>query len=45
MEGTSFEEDQAALVAVAPVLRRVLARLDQSGSDRAGAGVRGAGRS
>ena len=36
MEGTSFEEDQAALFAVAPMLRRVLARLDQFGSDQLG---------
>ena len=36
MEGTSFEEDCAALAAVAPMLRRVLGRLDQAGSDRWG---------
>ena len=36
MEGTSFEEDQAALFAVAPMLRRVLARLHQFGSDQLG---------
>ena len=36
MEGTSFEEDHAALFAVAPMLRRVLARLDQFGSDQLG---------
>ena len=45
MEGTSFEEDWAAVVAAAPVLRRVLSRLHQAGSDRAGAVVRRARRS
>ena len=36
MEGTSFEEDRAVLVAVAPVLRRVLGRLHQVGSGELG---------
>ena len=36
MEGTSFEEDRAVLVAAAPVLRRVLGRLHQAGSDQLG---------
>jgi hypothetical protein len=36
MEGTSFEEDRAALVAAAPVLRRVLGRLHQAGSPELG---------
>ena len=36
MEGTSFEEDRAVLVAVAPVLRRVLGRLHQAGSAELG---------
>ena len=32
MEGTSFEEDRAVLVAAAPVLRRLVGRLHQAGS-------------
>ena len=36
MEGTSFEADRAVLVAAAPVLRRVLGRLHQAGSDQLG---------
>src|SRR4051794_3533150 len=36
MEGTSFAEDRAVLVAVAPVLRRVLGRLHQAGSAELG---------
>ncbi len=40
MEGTSFEEDRAVLVAAAPVLRRLVRRLHQAGSDRAGADLR-----
>src|SRR3954453_3751973 len=32
MEGTSFAEDRAVLVAAAPVLRRLLGRLHQAGS-------------
>ena len=36
MEGTSFEEDRAVLVAAAPVLRRVLGRLHQAGSAELG---------
>ena len=36
MEGTSFEQDRAVLVAAAPVLRRVLGRLHQAGSDQLG---------
>src|SRR3954452_20762857 len=36
MEGTSFEEDRAVLVAAAPVLRRVLGRLHQAGSGELG---------
>ena len=36
MEGTSFEEDWAAVAAGAPVLRRVLGRLHQAGSDQLG---------
>ena len=36
MEGTSFEEDRAVLVAAAPVLRRLLGRLHQAGSDQLG---------
>ena len=46
MEGTSFEEDWAAVAAqVLPVLRRVLSRVHQASSDRAGADLRRAGRS
>src|SRR3954466_2701224 len=36
MEGTSFEEDRAVLVAAAPVLRRVLGRLHRAGSAELG---------
>src|SRR3954468_15031145 len=36
MEGTSFAEDRAVLVAAAPVLRRVLGRLHQAGSAELG---------
>ena len=36
MEGTSFEEDRAVLVAAAPVLRRLVGRLHQAGSDQLG---------
>ena len=36
MEGTSFEEDWAAVVAAAPALRRVLGRLHQVGSAELG---------
>src|SRR3954468_9657039 len=36
MEGTSFAEDRAVLVAAAPVLRRVLGRLHQAGSGELG---------
>ncbi len=36
MEGTSFEQDRAVLVAAAPVVRRVLGRLHQAGSDQLG---------
>ena len=36
MEGTSFEEDRAVLVAAAPVLRRLVRRLHQAGSDQLG---------
>ena len=36
MEGISFEQDRAVLVAVAPVLRRVLGRLHQAGSQQLG---------
>ena len=32
MEGTSFEQDRAVLVAAAPVLRRLVGRLHQAGS-------------
>src|SRR3954470_17348119 len=36
MEGTSFAEDRAVLVAAAPVLRRLLGRLHQAGSGELG---------
>ena len=36
MEGTGFEQDRAVLVAAAPVLRRVLGRFHQAGSDQLG---------
>src|SRR3954451_19455419 len=36
MEGTSFAEDRAVLVAAAPVLRRVMGRLHQAGSAELG---------
>ena len=36
MEGTCFDEDWAAVAASASVLRRVLGRLHQAGSERLG---------
>ncbi len=36
MELTTFEEDRAALVAIAPVLRRLAARLDEASSAELG---------
>src|SRR4051812_41274755 len=36
MEGTSFAEDRAVLVAAAPLLRRVMGRLHQAGSAELG---------